>query len=588
MSSDLHNPNWSLAQVQQLQQQILQLTNMKQKQQEAQAQTQPQSSQHQHHHQSQIPGQGPIPSPSQSHSQLTVPSHVHTHSPAQSHFHPPQLLHLSSSSSVLSRPTSWSSYEESPRSSAFSPSHRSSLAGYGSSAASSPWGSVKSQSHSRTLSTVGALNPHANEFNPNSPLPQTHSPLTERRIAHAAAVNAAAGGRGASSTPIGFGSSPSPPSSAASHTRSIDSNYSGGVVSPPQQSHVHQYHSQQQQQPSVDDQLVALGLPSHPFDARELDAQIARERDDHAAYIYNFRVQVCQAYLEGTCPYDAYSCFQTHARLPRRRKPILQHGRFNYIPTRCFAFSTPVAKADGTVAMIETIAKGDLLQGQDGRVVRVVENDLTGRTNDMWRVDVAGVEPFVATGDHPMTLSWRSEHSLPAECACERTVHTGDLFEISVSELADRAGSLWSIDGSSESDLVQARLCPVQHAVTLAERSVRVDTSGIGIGADGSGIHFGADEVHESIADVASVKRFSQSSFARAKLDHDDVCVNFRQVVMAETVAESSMPRYTYRAPSHDDQPRILIALHQPVGPAHLTDARGEIAGTVKVSNAQM
>lgn len=29
------------------------------------------------------------------------------------------------------------------------------------------------------------------------------------------------------------------------------------------------------------------------------------------------------------------NCFQTHAKLPRRRKPILQHGRFNYIPTRC-------------------------------------------------------------------------------------------------------------------------------------------------------------------------------------------------------------------------------------------------------------
>ncbi len=126
----------------------------------------------------------------------------------------------------------------------------------------------------------------------------------------------------------------------------------------------HTASAQQHQQQLVDQQLQVLGLPQLPFDKREIDAQIAREREDHAAYIYEFRTRVCEAYLNGNCPNDSYTCFQTHARLPRRRsdterrfagarfaagssclltqayalllysKPILQHGRFNYIPTR--------------------------------------------------------------------------------------------------------------------------------------------------------------------------------------------------------------------------------------------------------------
>jgi hypothetical protein len=73
------------------------------------------------------------------------------------------------------------------------------------------------------------------------------------------------------------------------------------------------------QNAEIDAQLQMLHLPLEPFDPREIDEQIARERSDHAEYIYNFRVHVCPAYMEGNCPNDAYSCFQTHARLPRRR-----------------------------------------------------------------------------------------------------------------------------------------------------------------------------------------------------------------------------------------------------------------------------
>jgi hypothetical protein len=104
---------------------------------------------------------------------------------------------------------------------------------------------------------------------------------------------------------------------------------------PLQQHAAHSASAVSQSQQQFDEQLHALGLPLLPFDKREIDAQIARERPDHASYIYGFRVHVCEEFLQGRCPNDAYTCFQTHARLPRRRKPILQHGRFNYIPTRC-------------------------------------------------------------------------------------------------------------------------------------------------------------------------------------------------------------------------------------------------------------
>jgi hypothetical protein len=78
-----------------------------------------------------------------------------------------------------------------------------------------------------------------------------------------------------------------------------------------------------------------LDLPPQPLDPKEMDKEITKEKFDHAMYIYGFRVATCQLFLEGSCPNDAYTCFHAHSRIPRRRKPILQHGRFNYIPTRC-------------------------------------------------------------------------------------------------------------------------------------------------------------------------------------------------------------------------------------------------------------
>ena len=52
----------------------------------------------------------------------------------------------------------------------------------------------------------------------------------------------------------------------------------------------------------------------------------------------NGKVHICliaSGENPANCPCDSYSCFDCHSRTPRRRKPQLQNGRFNYIPTRC-------------------------------------------------------------------------------------------------------------------------------------------------------------------------------------------------------------------------------------------------------------
>jgi hypothetical protein len=168
------------------------------------------------------------------------------------------------------------------------------------------------RSQSRTISGgIGSLNPAAAVFDPTfSSISNPASP------AHAAQSpsNRFAQQRTGSNSPLNA-SSPSPMSAISnlSVSRSMD----GTLL--PLSAMAYTASAQLAQQQQFDDQLRVLGLPSLPFDKREIDAQVAREREDHAAYIYEFRTRVCEAYLNGNCPSDAYTCFQTHARLPRRR-----------------------------------------------------------------------------------------------------------------------------------------------------------------------------------------------------------------------------------------------------------------------------
>ena len=75
-------------------------------------------------------------------------------------------------------------------------------------------------------------------------------------------------------------------------------------------------------------------IPQQPFDVPS-DRDFLHEQARHAMYMCAFRTSVCPLYRTGNCPNDAYTCFYAHSKLPRRRSPILHHGRYNYIPTRC-------------------------------------------------------------------------------------------------------------------------------------------------------------------------------------------------------------------------------------------------------------
>jgi hypothetical protein len=70
--------------------------------------------------------------------------------------------------------------------------------------------------------------------------------------------------------------------------------------------------------------------PVYAFDDSEI-----RETAEHARYIQRFRVHLCVKFSQGACSPDDFQCFDAHGGRNRRRKPFLQHGRFNYIPTRC-------------------------------------------------------------------------------------------------------------------------------------------------------------------------------------------------------------------------------------------------------------
>ena len=85
--------------------------------------------------------------------------------------------------------------------------------------------------------------------------------------------------------------------------------------------------------PQADESLFSF-VPQLPFDVPS-DRDFLHEQPAHAWYMFAFRTSVCPLYRIGTCPHDAYTCFYAHSKHPRRRSPILHHGRYNYIPTRC-------------------------------------------------------------------------------------------------------------------------------------------------------------------------------------------------------------------------------------------------------------
>lgn len=100
-------------------------------------------------------------------------------------------------------------------------------------------------------------------------------------------------------------------------------------------SHHHQHTSSDLRKGSLRSQPQNNGATSATPQQQPGNDREQFELPDHRLYMYGFRVQTCKLFLEGKCPLDSYTCFDAHSRIPRRRKPQLHNGRFNYIPTRC-------------------------------------------------------------------------------------------------------------------------------------------------------------------------------------------------------------------------------------------------------------
>jgi hypothetical protein len=122
----------------------------------------------------------------------------------------------------------------------------------------------------------------------------------------------------------------------------------------------------------------------------------------------------------------------------------------------CLLFGNRVAKADGSTAAVEDLEIGDRLQGQGGRTVKVVSNDLTHITSTAYRISVASKQAYTVTPQHRVTLAWKSDGIDDHEQA--------DIFELSIDTLLKSKGVLWGHEDPSDSNAltVRAVICPVR------------------------------------------------------------------------------------------------------------------------------
>lgn len=82
-----------------------------------------------------------------------------------------------------------------------------------------------------------------------------------------------------------------------------------------------------------------IAFPLHPCADYDTTWHVSVEQPVHLSYLLSFRTSVCPHFASPSsampCPHNASTCFLSHSRLPRRRRPTLLNGRFNYLPTRC-------------------------------------------------------------------------------------------------------------------------------------------------------------------------------------------------------------------------------------------------------------
>lgn len=138
----------------------------------------------------------------------------------------------------------------------------------------------------------------------------------------------------------------------------------------------------------------------------------------------------------------------------------------------CLLHGNMVAKADGSTAAVESLKPGELLQGQDGRVVRVSSNE-RGECDEAFCIRVEKRGSYTVTPRHLVTLAVRDSKQIR-------------LVEIEAHELFARQGELWAKPVVDRPGLLQhhvmARLCPVQNpklgsAWRLADASNQPDGS---------------------------------------------------------------------------------------------------------------
>ena len=90
---------------------------------------------------------------------------------------------------------------------------------------------------------------------------------------------------------------------------------------------------------SIASSASTISFPQHPCADYDTTWQLSVEQPAHLSYLLSFRTSVCPHFASPSsampCPHNASTCFLSHSRLPRRRRPTLLNGRFNYLPTRC-------------------------------------------------------------------------------------------------------------------------------------------------------------------------------------------------------------------------------------------------------------
>lgn len=80
----------------------------------------------------------------------------------------------------------------------------------------------------------------------------------------------------------------------------------------------------------------------------------------------------------------------------------IQAGALNAGSMGCFLPGTPVTLADGTRIPIEDVRAGDRVLTHTGRTAEVLETSVHEHEDDVYRIDVQGLQaPIVATGNHP-------------------------------------------------------------------------------------------------------------------------------------------------------------------------------------------